>query len=88
MSEDVLLVEEENGVVTLTLNRPQVMNSFNFQLLHALKEQIESVRFKRDIRVIIITGAGDKKPLRCCLWKDSHKEIKRSGTDADYHTGI
>ena len=60
MSEDVLLVEEENGVVTLTLNRPQVMNSFNFQLLHALKEQIESVRFKRDIRVIIITGAGDK----------------------------
>jgi len=60
MSEDVLLVEEENGIVTLTLNRPQVMNSFNFQLLHALKEQIESVRFKRDIRVIIITGAGEK----------------------------
>ena len=60
MSEDVLLAEEENGIVTLTLNRPQVMNSFNFQLLRALKEQIESVRFKRDVRVIIITGAGEK----------------------------
>ena len=60
MNDGVLLREEENGIVTLTLNRPDVMNSFNFQLLHALKEQIEDVRFKRDVRVIIITGAGEK----------------------------
>ena len=60
MNDGVLLREEENGIVTLTLNRPEVMNSFNFQLLHALREQIEDVRFKRDVRVIIITGAGDK----------------------------
>ena len=60
MNEAVLLREEENGVVTLTLNRPEVMNSFNFELLRALKEQIESVRFNRDVRVIIITGAGEK----------------------------
>jgi 1,4-dihydroxy-2-naphthoyl-CoA synthase len=60
MNDIVLLKEEENGVVTLTLNRPEVMNSFNFQLLHALKEQIESVRFNRDIRVVIITAAGEK----------------------------
>ena len=60
MNEGVLLVEKEDGVATLTLNRPEVMNSFNFALLHALKEQIESFRFNRDIRVVIITGAGDK----------------------------
>ena len=60
MNDGVLLREEENGIVTLTLNRPEVMNSFNFQLLHALREQIEDVRFKRDVRVIIITGAGEK----------------------------
>ncbi len=60
MNDGVLLREEENGIVTLTLNRPEVMNSFNFQLLHALREQIEDVRFKRDLRVIIITGAGEK----------------------------
>jgi len=60
MNEGVLLVEKEDGVATLTLNRPEVMNSFNFPLLHALKEQIESFRFNRDIRVVIITGAGDK----------------------------
>ena len=60
MNDGVLLREEENVIVTLTLNRPEVMNSFSFQLLHALREQIEDVRFKRDIRVIIITGAGEK----------------------------
>jgi len=60
MSDNVLLVEEDNGVVTLTLNRPEVMNSFNFPLLHAMRQQLESYRFKPDIRVIIITAAGEK----------------------------
>jgi enoyl-CoA hydratase/carnithine racemase len=36
------------------------MNSFNFALLRALQERVESYRFNRDIRVIIITGAGEK----------------------------
>lgn len=60
MTDQVLLAEEKDGVAVLTLNRPKVMNSFNFALLHALKEQIETLRFKTDIRVIIITGAGQK----------------------------
>ena len=60
MNESVLLAEEEKGVVTLTLNRPDVMNSLNFPLLHALKDQVESFRFKADVRVIIITAAGEK----------------------------
>ncbi len=60
MSDNVLLVEEDNGVVTLTLNRPDVMNSLNFPLLHAMREQIESFRFKSSVRVVIITAAGEK----------------------------
>ncbi len=60
MNDQVLLAEEKDGVAVLTLNRPKVMNSFNLALLHALKEQIEALRFKTDIRVIIITGAGQK----------------------------
>ncbi|HJO62567.1 MAG TPA: enoyl-CoA hydratase-related protein, partial [Desulfobacterales bacterium] len=47
-------------VALLTLNRPEVMNALNFSLLYALKEQIEALRIRSDIRVIIITGAGDK----------------------------
>ena len=60
MSEDILRSEEKDGVLLLTLNRPEVMNSFNFALLHALRDQVEAVRFRTDVRVIIITGAGDK----------------------------
>jgi enoyl-CoA hydratase/carnithine racemase len=60
MGDQVLLIEEDAGIVTLTLNRPEVMNSLNFALLHALRDQIESFRFRSDIRVVIITGSGEK----------------------------
>jgi enoyl-CoA hydratase/carnithine racemase len=60
MDDKVLLVEEGDGVATLRLNRPEVMNSFNFALLYALKEQIDILRLKPDVRVIIITGSGQK----------------------------
>ena len=60
MADDFLLVDEDAGILTLTLNRPEVMNSLNFPLLHALRDQIESLRFRTDVRVVIITGSGDK----------------------------
>ncbi len=60
MNEQVLLYEEKDRIATLTLNRPEVMNSFNFALLEALKARIEAIRFQPDIRVLIITGAGEK----------------------------
>jgi len=56
----VLLREDRVGVALLTLNRPKVMNCLNFDLLHALRDQIDAIRFDRDIRVVIITGAGEK----------------------------
>ncbi|MGD8946868.1 MAG: enoyl-CoA hydratase-related protein, partial [Desulfobacterales bacterium] len=57
---NILLIEEEDGIVMLTLNRPEVMNSLNFPLLRALREKIEGFRFRSDVRVIIITGEGNK----------------------------
>jgi enoyl-CoA hydratase/carnithine racemase len=60
MTDAVLLTEEKDGLLQLTLNRPEVMNSFNFDLLRALKAQIDAVRFRPEIRVVIITGAGVK----------------------------
>lgn len=60
MSDNLLLVERADQTAILTLNRPQMMNSFNFDLLRALRDQIEAVRFDPDIRVVIVTGAGDR----------------------------
>lgn len=60
MDSKILLVEEQNGVATLTLNRPEVMNAINFDLLYGLRDQIEALKSKPEIRVIIITGSGGK----------------------------
>src|SRR3972149_7115039 len=60
MTERILLIEDQGQIEILTLNRPEVLNAFNMDLLHALKEQINALRAKQDIRVVIITGAGDK----------------------------
>ncbi|MFP4392897.1 MAG: enoyl-CoA hydratase [Desulfohalobiaceae bacterium] len=60
MEQEILLSEERQGTAVLTLNRPQAMNSLNFALLRALQEQICSLRQRRDIRAVIVTGAGEK----------------------------
>lgn len=60
MEQQLVLEERRDQVAVLTLNRPEVMNSFNFGMLRALKERVEAIQFDPDIRVVIITGAGDK----------------------------
>ena len=40
MTERILLVEAQGQIKTLTLNRPEVLNVLNMDLLNALKEQI------------------------------------------------
>jgi enoyl-CoA hydratase/carnithine racemase len=45
MNDTILLTEQQDGVTVITLNRPEVMNSFNFALLRALKAKINEIRF-------------------------------------------
>jgi enoyl-CoA hydratase/carnithine racemase len=60
MGDRVLLVEERENIVILTLNRPEVMNAVNFQMAGELGKEIEKLRFNSKIRVVMITGAGDR----------------------------
>lgn len=60
MTQDLLLIEEKNQAVILTLNRPEVMNCLNFDLLYALRDTLDSLQYRTDIRTVIITGKGDK----------------------------
>jgi len=57
---DLLIKEEKNQAVILTLNRPAVMNCLNFDLLYALRDEIDALQFSDTIRSVIITGAGKK----------------------------
>jgi enoyl-CoA hydratase/carnithine racemase len=56
----VLLQEEKDGVVVLTLNRPEAMNSLSSELSLALQKEVKEIGDRRDIRAVIITGAGDR----------------------------
>lgn len=60
MNDSILLSEQNNGILLITLNRPEVMNSFNWALLHAMEAKIAAIRFDPSVRVVIITGAGEK----------------------------
>ncbi len=60
MTENVLQMETKEQTAILTLNRPEAMNSLNVALLHAIKDAVWQIRFDKDIRAVIITGAGEK----------------------------
>lgn len=59
MSEEkVLLVNKENGVVTITLNRTDKLNAFNDDLSFALQDALKDCEKDSAVKVIIITGSG------------------------------
>jgi enoyl-CoA hydratase/carnithine racemase len=60
MTKTVLTTDIKEGVAWLILNRPQVMNSLNFDLLYALRDRVEALRFDPAVRVVVIRGAGEK----------------------------
>jgi len=54
-----LLYEKEDKIVTITLNRPDAMNSFDLEQLTEFHEAMVKYRDDNDAWVAIITGAGD-----------------------------
>ncbi len=60
MASDLVLKDVQDNIATLTLNRPEVMNSFNVAMLGALGDRLAELRFDASVRVVIITGAGGK----------------------------
>jgi enoyl-CoA hydratase/carnithine racemase len=58
--EELVPLEINDHVATLTLNRPETMNSFNVAMVKALGERLAELRFDKRARVVIVTGRGDK----------------------------
>jgi 2-(1,2-epoxy-1,2-dihydrophenyl)acetyl-CoA isomerase len=53
-----LLIEHTDGVATLTLNRPESLNSLDLALKEALGEALIEVEADRSCRAVVLTGAG------------------------------
>lgn len=54
--EDELLFEVENGVATITLNRPDKRNSFHDDMVRQWVRWLDECRTRDDVKVIVITG--------------------------------
>jgi enoyl-CoA hydratase len=55
-----ILLTSESGIATLTVNRPEKLNVLSVETLQELKHAVDEILERDDIRVAIITGAGEK----------------------------
>jgi enoyl-CoA hydratase len=55
-----ILFQITEGIATLTFNRPKALNALNGELLEELSRTLDVVAANEDIRVLILTGSGDK----------------------------
>ena len=60
MAYDNILFEVRDGVGVLTFNRPKSLHALNEKTLDEFAEVIEHVRGDESVRVLVLTGAGDK----------------------------
>ncbi len=55
-----LLYQVQAGVCTITLNRPEVYNALSPALIQEITQAFEQAKEDENIRVVVLTGAGDK----------------------------
>jgi enoyl-CoA hydratase/carnithine racemase len=81
-AEPILLRHDDQGVATLTLNRPKQYNALSEQLLSALQEELDRIEKDASVRVVVIAGAGtafcaghDLKQMRASPRKDYYDAL-------------
>lgn len=55
---DTILTSAADGVLTITLNRPDALNAFTVEMKEALLAALKDAVRNKDVRVVILTGAG------------------------------
>ena len=59
-NEEAVQLNIKDSIATIVLNRPEALNALNQDVLKGLRKAAESIKENPDVRVAIITGAGDK----------------------------
>ena len=60
MAFEHLIVERDGAVAVITINRPKVLNALNSQTVDELRRAMLELKADGSVRVIVLTGAGDK----------------------------
>ncbi len=58
--EEFLLVTREEGIITVTLNRPRALNAISGAMAEAFCSLLEQVASRRDVAVLMLAGAGER----------------------------
>ncbi|MCA1959650.1 MAG: enoyl-CoA hydratase/isomerase family protein [Desulfomonile sp.] len=59
--ENILLTELKDGVMIVTINRPDALNCFNMDLLKRFGEVLSEIAFDPRVKVVVVTGSTDGK---------------------------
>jgi enoyl-CoA hydratase/carnithine racemase len=57
---DEVLYETTSGIARITINRPERRNAMSFEVMHGLRESVARAKADDAVRVVVLTGAGDK----------------------------
>ncbi|MDO8461615.1 MAG: enoyl-CoA hydratase-related protein [Deltaproteobacteria bacterium] len=60
MSYQNLIIQNKNSIAQVTINREKALNALNADLLKEIRDCFSELSQNREVRVVIITGAGDK----------------------------
>ncbi len=83
---DVLLLDRTDGVATLTLNRPESLNSLSAQLKDELVQALADVSADEAVRAVVLTGAGRAFSVGQDLRE--HADLISAGDPAPLHTVV
>lgn len=61
VDENILVKDLRDGVLTLTINRPQALNCFNMPLLKLFGDTVSQIAFDKAVKVVIVTGSTEGK---------------------------
>src|SRR5215204_941468 len=70
MSYD-FLYEVDDGIATITFNRPEVLNALTFEIYAQFRDLMEALRYDEAVKAVVITGAGEA----FCSGGDVHEII-------------
>ncbi len=60
MTFENILFEKKNAIAYVTVNRPKVLNALNMATMEEMRQAFHEIRNDATIRVVILTGAGEK----------------------------
>ncbi|MBA7602252.1 Short-chain-enoyl-CoA hydratase [subsurface metagenome] len=58
MDVETVILKKEGHIATITMNRPEMMNALNIQMLQEMVAAIDEIARNDDVRVVVLTGAG------------------------------